>query len=64
MPLAMHANCHMSVIDTKGVTVDLVAEHMGIHVAQSAAIGQTMVMLPVMLAAALYHCRSQKSIWT
>lgn len=30
--------------------MDLVAEHMGVHVAQSAIIGQSMVMLSVMLA--------------
>ena len=37
--------------------MDLVAEHMGIHVAQSAIIGQPMVMLSanVMLAALTLH---------
>ena len=31
------------------MTLDLMAEHIGIHVAQTAEIGQSMVMLSVML---------------
>ncbi len=39
MFLVLHANCHVSVIYMKVMTVDLMAAHMGIHVAQSAIIG-------------------------
>ena len=49
----VHANCHVSVIYTKWMTVDLMAEHMGIHLAQTAEIGQSMVMLSVMLVCQL-----------
>jgi len=45
----VHANCHMSVMYTKWISVDLMAEHMGIHVAQTAEIGHSMVMLSAML---------------
>ncbi len=47
MPLVLHAKCHMSAM--KRMPVDLEAEHTGVHVAPSAIIGQSMVMLSVML---------------
>lgn len=39
MPLVLHAKCRMSVICMKVMTVDFMAEHIGIQFAQTAIIG-------------------------